>query len=283
MEQHQPSRTAQGAAMHRAAHQLLDRPPVFADPLALSIVGAEAEVELRAGRDWPGAGRPGLRAFLAVRSRFTEDSLAAAVGRGIGQYVLLGAGLDTFAYRAGQGFAGLSVFEIDHPSTQAWKRSRLAEAGIAVPASVVYAPVDFEAETLAEGLARGGFDNSRAAFFAWLGVTPYLEPETVMATLRYIVETMRPGSEIVFDYAEPVANLDPTQRAGLEALAARVATLGEPFRCFFEPAPLAHALRQMGFSDVEDLDTAALNARYFLNRADGLKLTGRAHMLKARV
>lgn len=281
MEQHQPSRTAQGAAMHRAAHQLVDRPPVFADPLALSIVGAEAETDLRAGRDWPGAGRPGLRAFLAVRSRYTEDSLAEAVGRGVGQYVLLGAGLDTFAYRAGA--AGLTVFEIDHPSTQAWKRSRLAEAGIAVPTSVIYAPVDFETETLAEGLARGGFDASRAAFFAWLGVTPYLEPETVMATLRYIAETMRKGSEIVFDYAEPVANLDPVQRTGFEAMATRVATLGEPFRGFFEPAPLAHAIRAMGFSDVEDLDAGALNARYFLNRTDGLMLTGRAHMLKARV
>jgi O-methyltransferase involved in polyketide biosynthesis len=131
MEALTPSRTAQGAAMHRAAHQLLDTPPIFEDPLAVRIIGPEAEQELRGGTDWHARDRAGgLRAFIAMRSRLAEDGLSSAVARGIRQYVLLGAGLDTFAYRAGDGFSGVTIFEIDHPATQAWKRARLEELAI---------------------------------------------------------------------------------------------------------------------------------------------------------
>jgi methyltransferase (TIGR00027 family) len=240
--------------------------------------------ELRDGSDWRAQDRAGgLRAFIAMRSRFAEDGLAAAVSRGVHQYVLLGAGLDTFAYRAGAFFSGVTVFEIDHPATQAWKRARLVEAGIAVPPNVVYAPVNFESETLADGLARAGFDFSRPAFFAWLGVTPYLSRAIVMETLKYIATSTAPGSEIVFDYAQPVEALDAAQRANFEAMAQRVAAAGEPFKSAFEPAELARDLYALGFSSVEDFDAAALNPVYFANRTDGLKLRGRAHVVKARV
>ncbi len=174
MQLNTPSRTAQGAAMHRAAHQLVDRPPVFEDPLALRIIGEEAASELREGRDSHALTQStGLRAFVAVRSRFTEDCLTEAVGHGIGQYVLLGAGLDTFAYRVSR--TGLRVFEVDHPATQGWKQARLQEVRIAKPDWVIYAPVDFERETLRDGLTRAGFDLAKPAVFAWLGVTPYLD------------------------------------------------------------------------------------------------------------
>jgi methyltransferase (TIGR00027 family) len=218
-----------------------------------------------------------------MRSRFAEDGLAAAVARGVRQYVLLGAGLDTFAYRAGESFSAVTVFEIDHPATQAWKRSRLAEAGIAVPSNVTYAPINFESETLAFGLTRAGFDFSRPAFFAWLGVTPYLSQATVMDTLNFIVTSTAPGSEVVFDYTQPVEALDAAQRANFEAMAERVAAAGEPFKSSFEPATLARDLYALGYAAVEDFDASALNPRYFANRADGLKLRGRAHVLKARV
>jgi methyltransferase (TIGR00027 family) len=284
MELLTPSRTAQGAAMHRAAHQLLDMPPLFVDPLAVRIIGPEAERELRGGTDWHARDRAGgLRAFIAMRSRFAEDGLSSAMARGVRQYVLLGAGLDTFAYRAGDRFSQVTIFEIDHPATQAWKRARLDEFAIPIPSNVIYAPINFESETLGQGLMRAGFDFSRPAFFAWLGVTPYLSREAVMDTLMFIATSTARESEVVFDYTQPVEALDDLQRANFEAMAERVAAAGEPFRSFFEPAALARDLYALGFSAVEDFDANALNPRYFADRADGLKLRGRAHVAKARV
>lgn len=280
MEFQQPSRTAQGAAMHRAAHQLIDRPAIFVDPIALTIVGEEAANELREGR-----GRhvepdsSGLRAFVATRSRFTEDCLHEAIARGTRQYVILGAGLDTFAYREPP--ANLRVFEIDHPATQAWKRARLREAGIAPPDQVTYAPVDFEHETMRDGLTRAGFDFAAPAFFAWLGVTPYLTKDAIMNTLA-IVASLAHGTEIVFDYADASGGGTAEQRRRFKAMADRVAASGEPFKSFFEPAALISALEAVGFSRIEDWDTKALNARYFKDRTDGLRLEGRAHLMHAR-
>jgi len=269
--------------MHRAAHQLLDTPPVFADPLALAVVGSEAETELRTGSEWHGASSTGLRAFIAARSRLAEDTLADAITRGVGQYVLLGAGLDTFAYRSGAKYPGLKVFEIDHPATQAWKRERLAEVHIAVPKNVTYVPVDFETDTLVDGLKRAGFDFSGPAVFAWLGVTPYLSPATVMDMLHTVAHTMQRGSEIVFDYTQPLSNMTQDERANFSAMAERVASLGEPFRSSFEPGAFARDVAAAGFSAVEDFDVEMLNARYFADREDGLKLRGRAHLMRARV
>lgn len=269
--------------MHRAAHQLLDFPPILADPLALLVIGREAEAELRAGSVWHGHSSHGLRAFIAARSRLAEDCFVAAMAGGVGQYVLLGAGLDTFAYRAGARNPWLTVFEIDHPATQAWKRARLLEARIAVPDNVVYVPIDFEQGTFLEGLRGARFDFSRPSVFAWLGVTPYLTQKTALETLRSIAETMQPGSEVVFDYAEPVGNHEPSHRIGFTAMAERVASLGEPFRSFFEPVPLARELAAMGFSHIDDFDSEALNKLYFADREDGLMLRGRGHLVKARI
>jgi len=283
MEDHRPSRTAQGAALHRAAHQLLDNPPVFADPLALKIIGREAEAELRAGTDpHTELPRAGLRAFIAARSRFSEDTLAEAVGEGVRQYVLLGAGLDTFAYRAAKMYPGLRVFEVDHPATQGWKRERLAEAGISAPEVLTYAPVNFETETLSAGLTRAGFDVKAPAAFAWLGVVPYLTQDAIMATLRFIANLPR-GTRVVFDYAEPASARDGASRAAHDAMAARVAASGEPFRSFFMADDLKRDVAALGFSRVEDFDAAALNPRYFADRGDDLRLRGAGHLMRACV
>jgi len=284
MEANQPSRTAQGAAMLRAAHQLLDKPPVFVDPLALRIIGSEAESELRKFQDAPQTDRPrtGLRAFIAARSRFGEDTLAEAVAEGVRQYVLLGAGLDTFAYRAAKSFPGLAVFEVDHPATQGWKRQRLTETGIAVPDMLTYAPVNFETETLADGLARGKFDASKPAMFAWLGVVPYLTHDAIMATLRFIAGLPK-GTTVIFDYGEPASTRHDASRAAHEEMAARVAANGEPFRSFFPPEDIIRDAKAAGFSDVEDFNSRTLNARYFDGRDDGLQLRGAGHLLRARV
>jgi len=284
MKEYRPSATAQRVALLRAAHQILDKPKVFDDPLALRIVGQESALALQTDLYQSEATRlsPYLRAFMAARSRYAEDVLALAVGRGVRQYVILGAGLDTFAYRNPYPEGALRVFEVDHPATQAWKQTRLEEAGVPLPVDLTFAPVDFERRTLADGLRDTDYDLSLSAFFSWLGVTPYLMTEGVMTTLRFIA--LGPtGSEVVFDYAISPSLLTPDQRSILDALANRVASAGEPWRTFFDPVELTKDLRAMGFGHVEDIGPAEINARYFKDRADGLRVGSMAHMVNARV
>src|ERR1700691_1687992 len=169
------SRTAHRGGIRRAAHQLLDQPKVLDDPLALRIIGPEAAEALRSNPKEHHAFSRAFRAFMAARSRYAEDELACGVVHGVGQYVVLGAGLDTFAYR--NPHAGLRVFEVDHPATQEWKREQLRDTEITIPASLTFVPIDFERQTLADGLAQSGFDGAGPAFFSWLGVTPYLTRE----------------------------------------------------------------------------------------------------------
>jgi methyltransferase (TIGR00027 family) len=277
-----PSRTAQRVAMRRAAHQLLDDPPVHEDPLALAILGAARADAIRADprRFEEGPGAPFLRAFLAVRSRLAEDALASAVARGVRRYVILGAGLDTFAYR--NPHPGLRVVEVDHPATQAWKRRRLAEAHLTVPEGVTLVALDFATEPLSAALGRAGVRRDEPGFFSWLGVTPYLEPADVLATLAVIAPFAAGGGGVVFDYGIPPASLALPQRAAFEALAARVAAAGEPFRAFFEPLSLVAAVQGLGFREVRDMPPHELNARFFAGRADGLRVGSAGHILMAR-
>jgi methyltransferase (TIGR00027 family) len=271
MEEGKFSRTAQRVAIRRAAHQLLDQPRVLDDPLALRIIGSEAEAELRSNPKEHHAFSRAFRAFMAARSRYAEDELASAAAHGVTQYVVLGAGLDTFAYR--NPHAGLRVFEVDHPATQAWKREQLQAAGITVPTSLIFVPIDFEQQTLADGLEQSGFSASAAAFFSWLGVTPYLTREACMITLSFIAK-LPPGSGVVFDFAVDPALLNAGQRQALGALSKRVARYGEPFQLFFDPAKLQDELKTMGFHRTEFLQGKELNARYFKDRKDGLLVRG---------
>jgi methyltransferase (TIGR00027 family) len=221
-----------------------------------------------------------MRAFLVMRSRYAEDQLAQAVGRGLAQYVVLGAGLDTFAYR--NPHRRLRVFEVDHPATQAWKRSRLKDQSIDVPRSLRFAPVDFETQTLADGLKAAGFRADRPAFFSWLGVTIYLSKEAVAGTLGYVAS--RPsGSQVVFDFATPSDAIGEQERTSREQSAARVAKAGEPWINFYDPAPLAQELRATGFATAQVFGTDEMNARYFRARADGFRLYGSGRMMAARV
>ena len=261
--------------MRRAAHQLHDNPKVLDDPIALQIIGPQAARKLQ--MESPDAfGRYGLgiRAFMVARSRYAEDALARSIERGARQYVILGAGLDTFAYRNPYAESTLRVFEVDFPATQAWKRRNLHEARIPIPASVTYAPVDFEHQTLAEGLRRAGFDAGQATFFSWLGVTMYLTEEAIASTLELVAATPG-GGGVAFDYAIPVESLNWMARASMRMLMRRVAAAGEPFRTFFDPAALKARLLGMGFRGIEDLGVDELNARYFSNRTDRLRVVGR--------
>ncbi|MEO6910877.1 MAG: class I SAM-dependent methyltransferase, partial [Edaphobacter sp.] len=186
MEPAKPSRTALRVAMRRAAHQIYDaKPLVFDDPIAVAILGKTYAEELRRTPTRPD--RPfsvALRAFLVARSRYAEDNLMRAVAQGVSQYILLGAGLDTFAHR--NSHPGLRVFEVDHPATQQWKRELLDTGRITGPANLTYVPVDFERESLPDQLMAAGFDPEAPAFFAWLGVVPYLTPAAFRSTLNFI-------------------------------------------------------------------------------------------------
>ena len=262
MQEGQASITALGAAGHRAAHQVLEHGFVFADPLALSILGPDADDAIALAKERPER-RP-LRLFIAMRSRFAEDLAGHSIARGVRQILVMGAGLDTFAYRL-ERTQDMRVFELDHPATQAEKRRGLTAAKIAEPAHVSYVAHDFERGSMIEALKVAGFDPGRRTFVIWLGVTPYLTEEAVFATLSEVAR-LPGGAEVVFDYANPPHAIEETAARDLHReLAERVAASGEPFRCYFDSAALHTRASTLGFSEIEDLDRAALIGRYLPN------------------
>jgi len=275
MEAGRPSRTALGAAMHRALHQTLEGGAIFADPYALTILDDEARAGLSAMADDPGH-RP-MRLFIAARSRFSEEAMAGCVARGVRQVVVLGAGLDTFSLR--NPHADVTVYEIDYPATQAWKRERLAKAGLALPPSLTFAPIDFERQSLPEALAAAGFRADQPAYFQWLGVTPYLTREAIIATLDFIAANG--GAEVVFDYAQPFENLPPPTRANLTAIAERAAALGEPWLSTFDPPDMAALMQARRFAGFEDVTRAELAARYYGDLGQGLPSGPGGHVVRA--
>ncbi|KVS62164.1 MerR family transcriptional regulator [Burkholderia cepacia] len=265
-----PKPSALLVATQRAAHQLLDRPLVLDDPAALTVLGAAEAQALRDNLDkFRQPMTVGMRSTVVVRSRLADDVWADAIERGIRQYVVLGAGLDTSAYRRAD--APGRVFEVDLPATQAWKQARLREAGMAVPPSLQFVPVDFERVGLAQGLARAGFDADAPALFSWLGVTMYLDEAAVIDTLRFIAGCAK-GSAVLLEYVVPLSSLPPIMRIAMEQMTARFAERGEPWKSFFEPDALTARLAALGFSHSNTWTPDELNRRYLANRADGLHI-----------
>jgi methyltransferase (TIGR00027 family) len=275
-----PSRTAIGVAIQRAAHQVLDHPVVFADPLAMRIIGPRARAAIEAGRAERSAFAPLLRAVLAVRSRVAEEALADAYARGVRQYVVLGAGLDTFALR--NPLPGLQVFEVDHPNTQRWKRARLAEEGLAPPPRLHFVAVDFERQDLRTELLAAGLDRSQPAFFSWLGVVMYLEALAIRATLRAVASLCGAEGGIAFDFIAAPKASQILLRWILWWRARRVARLGEPFRSFLDPERVREWLIESGFRDVSILTSELLGQRYLSGRTDRLRINPLARVVVAR-
>jgi methyltransferase (TIGR00027 family) len=260
-------------ALRRATHQLLDNPRVLDDPLALSILGdAAGDIRANAAQHQNRFGRR-MRAFLVARSRYAEDKLAEGLAHGTQQYVVLGAGLDTSLYRGVANTPYLRIFEVDHPATQKWKKERLQQAGIAVPPSVVHVPMDFESQDLAQQLATAGFQRDKITFVSWLGVVPYLTREAATQTFRFL-GGFAAGSGVAFDYGVSPSALGFLERLALRALSRRVARAGEPFRLFFTPSELDQFLMELGFRRIEQLGSEEINALYFSNRTDGLRVSG---------
>jgi methyltransferase (TIGR00027 family) len=271
-----PSRTALRVALRRAAHQLYDaKPLVLDDPIAVPILGERYADELRRTPIRPD--RPfsvALRAFIVARSRYAEDMLREARAQGVTQYVLLGAGLDTFAHR--NPYADLRVFEVDHPATQSWKRELLAESALPSPKNLTYAPVDFETQDLPTQLRVAGFDPVASTVFAWLGVVPYLTHGAFRSTIDFIASRPR-GSGLVLDYGQPRSALPFREQLAYDSLASRVQLAGEPFQLFFTPAKMATELD--AFYNLDDLGTPEINSRYFAGRVDKLQTLGSAGRL----
>jgi methyltransferase (TIGR00027 family) len=282
----QPSRTAENAAIMRALHQALpSEARVFDDPLATRMVVPDSDAYRSRVALLERLPKP-LRARFThylLRARYAEDCLADAVQqRSLGQFVILGGGLDTFPYRQPGWAASLRIFEVDHPATQAWKRQRVQQAGIAEPANLHFAPVDFVDTTLAAGLSRAGFSDTVPTFFSMLGVSQYLTLDDLDRTFGFVYG-MPPGSEIVFTIAVPDDMLQPDEVEFVTALTKRFAEIGEPWHTRMRPEAFTARLRDMGFSVITYLTPEEANARYFRNRTDGLRASEQELAMRAVV
>jgi methyltransferase (TIGR00027 family) len=292
----QLSVTALGAAKMRAAHLVMDdAPKVFQDDFALLFSGgrdgdslqhemdaALAEVESKIGSEMAKRIFQSSRALMLSRSRFTEDALRRAEARGIRHYVILGAGLDSFAWRHPEFAASLKIVEIDHPATQEWKRERLRELGIAQPINLTFLPIDFENQTLLDGLSQVESPLEEPIFFSWLGVTQYLTSESVFQTLREVA-SLPSGTELAFTFIVPPDLLSPEDR-GFSAMAAKAAAdRGEPWLSVFAPDELIRQVETFGFRVMEYFRPADSNQRYFSGRSDGLRVPDGEHLLLTEV
>jgi len=272
-----PENTAARVALWRALHVEADAPPhVLNDVIGLELVAPEEGWRKR--RDMSPFTRP-FRASIVARSRYVEDLVASEAARGVEQYVILGAGLDTFAQRRHDLGARVTVFEVDQPGPQEWKRQRLVDLGLGVPSFLRLVPVDFEAgDAWWERLTTAGFDETRAAVLASLGVSMYLTKGAVADTLRRVARSA-PGSTFVMSFMLPIEMADPDVRPGIEQAAAGARANGTPFLSFFVPDDVVALAREAGFRDVEHVSAAALAERYFAGRSDGLRPPNNAEEL----
>ena len=276
------SRTALSVAVMRAAHQLIDEDPkILDDPVILRLLEPQVLERIRRG---PAAYQIprllGLRSRVVLRSRVTEDRLALAVSQGVRQYLILGAGLDTFAYRQPAWASQLKIFEVDQPASQQEKKQRLAAAGLATPANLEFVPVDFEQTSLAAGLAASSFDLTRPAFLSWLGVMVYLSADAIEAVFRFAA-SLRTGSQLVLTFAHPETDLE--KMLGPASTASRAAAVDEPWLTRVEAEDLKAWLGRCGFSKVEFISPERMYADYLQGRADGLLPPKRSFIACAEV
>lgn len=290
MKEGQSSRTAEGAAALRANHLQQAASPVFADPYALAmtsagwrtLLGSPLVKVMNSAALSPVLGM--LIAQVVARSRYAEDLLQQAVNNGTSQYVLVGAGLDSFALRQHSlhlNNPNLKIFEVDHPDTQAAKQKKLRALGD-IPANVEFVAIDFEKESIADALAKSSYQQGQPGFFSWLGTTHYLAPQTTLNTLHSIASIAAPGSEVALDYSIHYNALQGIERLGSMALSQFTSFLKEPLIGQFIPAELHQAVNTMGYAVVEDLSGNGLTERYFKPQGEGIRHTKATHMLHLR-
>lgn len=253
-----------GTLLMRAVHQLVDdRPLILDDPASVVLAGESACLNIRNTihhHRTPEA--IALRMHVVLRSRFAEDRLEEAVRRGITQYVILGAGFDTFAYRQPVWAGKLRIFEVDQPATQAQKTQRLEEAGITLPPNLKFAGIDFERESLLDGLLRNGVSPAQPSLFSWLGVIMYLKEDAIDAVLGTIAQ-FPPSSEMIFTFSQTPDALSTAEKNYHSTLSEIVTRSGEPFVSFFTPSAIEFKLRLAGFKNIEFLTPEETQKRYF--------------------
>lgn len=275
-----PDNTAVRTALWRALHLFVDAPPhVLEDEIGLRLVAPEEGWRQRPDMD------PNFtslfRASIVARARFIEDLVAEQAGRGVDQYVILGAGLDSFAQRRRDVASSLQIFEIDRPRTQAWKRERLIELGFGIPDRLHLVPVDFEAgETWPERLADAGFDPARPAIVAATGVSMYLTQEAIAAMLRGVA-AFAGDSTLAMTFLLPRELAAPELRPGYEASIKGARASGTPFLSFFAPEEILAMARNCGFKEAQHVSAATLNQRYFADRTDDLHAVSGEELLVA--
>lgn len=262
--------TAVRVALWRALHREVDAPPyVLEDEIGLRLAAPAEGWRQRPDMD-PAGTRP-FRASILARARFIEDLVVEEAGKGVGQYVILGAGLDTFAQRRPEIASRLTVFEIDRPGPQSWKRQRLIALGFGIPAGLRLVPVDFETgDDWRQGLAAAGFSAARPAILAAAGVSMYLTTEAIAALLHQAA-AFAPGSTLAMTFLLPLALADPEMRPWLQRAEAGARASGTPFLSFFTPTEMLALARDAGFKEVRHVSADALAQRYFAGRGDGLR------------
>ncbi|MBO0798947.1 MAG: class I SAM-dependent methyltransferase [Blastocatellia bacterium] len=264
-----PDSTAVRVALWRAMHVQIDPPPyVFEDEIGLQLVAPEENWRQRP--DMHPQWTRGYRAAIVARARFIDDLVTEQAGLGISQYVILGAGLDTFAQRRPEVASRLHIYEVDKPDTQAWKRQRLLELGYGIPDYLHFVPVDFEAgDSWRERLEANGFENSRPTVISSTGVAMYLTRETNMTTLRQIA-TLAPGSTLALTFLLPLDLIDPAERSQFQTVLDAARAAGTPFLSLFSPSEILALARAAGFREVRHVSRDDLVQRYFAGRTDGL-------------
>jgi methyltransferase (TIGR00027 family) len=303
MDPARASFTALGAAYRRAFHDAYDAPKIFEDGFAALFVSPDEATAIEDGfihiltQARPHLVVHGNRAatlanamhtdtgtpLVLGRARYNEDLLETAIRNGVTQYVIVGAGFDTFALRRPDLRSQVQVFEVDHPTTQNLKRQRLRDAGLDTPVNVYYARADFEVEGVADALIRSPYNPSQMTFFAWLGVLSYLTRPAIEGTFLSIKRLAPPGSAIVFDYLTAEAFMPEHQSPALKLRFDRARAVGEPYRTGFEPSELAGFLKLLGYALVEDLDQVQQAARFFRDRTDGIRPVEYWHWAHAHI
>lgn len=278
----EPSQTAQLAAAHRAYHLMHDRPTILEDSAAIWLLGPPLNVILRLAplrqllwNRLLAKVRP-ISAFVVVRSRYIEDCLERSIAEGCRQYVILGAGLDSWALRHPR--SGVRVFELDHPATQQWKEARIRARLGTLPSHLTLIPIDFEREAIADALSSRPYDRDSRAFVSWLGTIYYLTRGAIEATLASLAMACAAGSRVVFDYFQPKSTMSPADLQLFEELDRGGTRRGEPMQTLLDLAEMAGMLRSAGFRVVEDLPASEIRYRYLRDRSDGLDIPGFARL-----
>lgn len=289
MKKESASQTAQAAAAIRAYDNLANQPPIFHDAYALMMTSPAWRLLL--------SNKALMRVFqtqsfrhtfgllvtqVATRSLYNEDWLFEALDRGVKQYVMIGAGLDSFALRAAAHYPDVKIYELDHPDTQALKIKTLSQLG-KIPANVEFVPINFEVEKISDALQRSSYDVKELGYFSWLGTTHYLKPETTLSTLRDLAAFAASESEVVFDYSIPYQNLQCLERLGTMALSQVTHFLNEPIIGFFDTEHLHNSLWNMGYVIVEDLSGKDITERYLASRKNGMRHTDAAHLIRLQI